>query len=220
MRLYNMVGYKLFKQNEEDGSVHMIRIIGMHRPYKITHSTKDPAEIFIFDYKDNQKKKVRVDSLKEYSPLKPDGIATFSVVNIRDNEGKICKDVIVTGSKFLNIELKISNVPYAVCRQNITDVFYKELLYTFERSLGYVDMYAKDEEVTFEINNNAVKQWFTRGYSKPQYEELFEKVYLRLHSVPIRYRIVVSNLPKANIYAYEDKLDKRVVHKGFDFEEA
>ena len=103
---------------------------------------------------------------------------------------------------------------------NITDVFYKELLCTFERSLGYVDMYAKDEEVTFEINNNAVKQWFTRGYSKPQYEELFEKAYLRLHSVPIRYRLVVSNLPKANIYAYEDKLDKRVVHKGFDFEEA
>lgn len=103
---------------------------------------------------------------------------------------------------------------------NTMDVFYKELLYTFERSLGYVDMYAKDEEVTFEINNNAVKQWFTRGYSKPQYEELFEKAYLRLHSVPIRYRIVVSNLPKANIYAYEDKLDKRVVHKGFDFEEA
>ena len=127
MRLYNMVGYKLFKQNEEDGSVHMIRIIGMHRPYKITPSTKDPAEIFILDYKDNQKKKVRVDSLKEYSPLKPDGIATFSVVNIRDNEGKICKDVIVTGSKFLNIELKISNVPYAVCRQNITDVFYNLL---------------------------------------------------------------------------------------------
>lgn len=126
MRLYNMIGYKLFKERE-DGSIHMVRIVGMYRPYKITDSTKDPSEIYIYDYEEKCKKKVRVDSLKEYSPLKPDGIATFSVVNIKDNKGKLCKDVIVTASKFLNIELKISNVPYAVCRQNITDVFYNLL---------------------------------------------------------------------------------------------
>ena len=123
MRLYNMVGYKLFKENQ-DGSIHMIRIIGMHRPCKITPKTPDPAEILIYDYKDKHKKRVRVDSLKEYSPLKPDGIMTFSIVNIMNDAGKICKDVVVTASKFFNIELKISNVPYAVCRQNIIDIFY------------------------------------------------------------------------------------------------
>ena len=78
----------------------MVRIVGMYRPYKITDSTKDPSEIYIYDYEEKCKKKVRVDSLKEYSPLKPDGIATFSVVNIKDNKGKLCKDVIVTATKY------------------------------------------------------------------------------------------------------------------------
>ncbi len=123
MRLYNMIGYKLFKENE-DGSIHMIRIVGMHKPFKITDSTKDPSEITIYDYDTKEKSKVRVDSLKEYSPLKPDGVATFSIVNIRDGKGQICKDVIVTATKYLNIEYKLNVMPYAVCRQNITDVFY------------------------------------------------------------------------------------------------
>lgn len=123
MRLYNMIGYKLFKELD-DGSVHLVRIIGMHKPYKITSSTKDPSEITIYDYSDNERKKVRVDSLKDYHQLKPDGIATFSVVTIRENDNSICKDVIVSATKFLNLELKLATMPYAVCRQNITDIFY------------------------------------------------------------------------------------------------
>jgi uncharacterized protein YfcZ (UPF0381/DUF406 family) len=119
-----MIGYKLFKVDEENDKVHMLRIVDMHRPFKITDSTKDPSEITIYDYEDDTRKKVRVDSLKEYSPLKPDGIMTFSIVTIRDEMGKPCNDVIVTASKFLNIELKLSNIPYAVCRQNINDIFY------------------------------------------------------------------------------------------------
>ena len=63
MRLYNMVGYKLFKQ-KEDGSVHMIRIVGVRKPYKIKSYTKDPSEITIYDYDSNEKKKVLVESLK------------------------------------------------------------------------------------------------------------------------------------------------------------
>lgn len=126
MRLYNMIGYKLFKERE-DGSVHMVRIVGMDRPFKITNNAKDPSEIIIYDYDTKEKSKVRVDFLKEYSPLKPDGVATFSIVNIRDDKGDICKDVIVTATKYLNIEYKLNVMPYAVCRQNITDVFYNLL---------------------------------------------------------------------------------------------
>ena len=63
----------LFKQNE-DGSVHMLRIVHMHRPFKITDSTKDPTEITVYDYDTKEKRKVKVDTLSEYSPLQPDGI--------------------------------------------------------------------------------------------------------------------------------------------------
>lgn len=123
MRLYNMIGYKLFKE-KEDGTIHMIRIVGMKKPFKITSTTKDPSEITIYDYDTNERKKVRVDSLKDYSPLEPDGIAVFNIVNIRDEKGNLCKDVVVTASKFLNVKMGLSSIPYAVCRQNITDIFY------------------------------------------------------------------------------------------------
>ena len=49
MRLLNMVGYKLFK-TREDGTVHIIRIIGMRKPFKITSKTADPEEMTIYDY--------------------------------------------------------------------------------------------------------------------------------------------------------------------------
>ncbi len=123
MRLYNMVGYKLFKQRE-DGSIHMIRIVAVRKPFKIKSCTKDPSEITIYDYDTDERKKVLVESLKGYTPLEPDGIAVFSIINIRDSKGVSCKDVVVTGTKFINVKYKVSNMPFVVCRQNITDVFY------------------------------------------------------------------------------------------------
>lgn len=126
MGLYNMIGYKLYKENE-DGSIHMMRIVNMHRPFKITESTKEPAEITVLDYDDNETKKIRTDSLKEYHPIKPDGVFTISIVNVIDGKGKICKDVIATGTKYLDLELGLAITPYCVCRQNITDIFYNLL---------------------------------------------------------------------------------------------
>ena len=52
MKLFAMVGYKLYKE-EEDGHVHMIRIVHVKKPFKLTESTKEPSEITIFDYDDN-----------------------------------------------------------------------------------------------------------------------------------------------------------------------
>ena len=65
----------------------------------------------------------RLSDFKDYSPLKPDGILTLSIAGVRDSKGKICRDVIVTATKFLNIEIKINVMPYAVCKQNISDIF-------------------------------------------------------------------------------------------------
>lgn len=128
MRLYNMIGYKLFKENE-DGSIHMIRIVGMRRPYKINAATKDPDEITIFDYATDEKRKVKVTELKEYSPLEPDGIFTISGVTINNpDKKKPSKDVIATISKFITIKIGLSSIPFAVCRQSITDVFYNLLV--------------------------------------------------------------------------------------------
>lgn len=123
MRIYNMLGQKLFK-DLGNGSIHMIRIVGMRKPFKITAATPDPTEIIIYDYDVQQKKKVRVSELSEYHPLKPDGILTVSAVWVKDERGKITKDVIISATKYLNLELKISQIPFAACRQSITDIWY------------------------------------------------------------------------------------------------
>lgn len=123
MKLFAMVGYKLFKECE-NGHIHMIRITNVRRPFKITESSKEPSEITIYDYDTKETKKVRVDSLKEYSPLEPDGILTFNIVNIVDpNTNTINKDVMVTATKYLNIKFGLSKLPFAVCRQSVTDIF-------------------------------------------------------------------------------------------------
>ena len=123
MRLYNMLGQKLFCNNE-DGSIHMLRIVGIKKPFKITEHTKDPSEITVYDYETKEKKKVRVDSLKNYHPLEPDGILAVSAVWVRNEKGTITKDVIVTATKYLTMKLGINEVPFAVCRQSITDIWY------------------------------------------------------------------------------------------------
>lgn len=114
------VGYKLFKELED--SVEIIRIIKVKK-YK---DGGIPAEVTIRDEGTGEVKKVRTDSLKDYTPLEPDGYLTFNIVNIKDSVGKISKDIIVTASKMLNI--KIGDIlPFAICRQSITDIFYNLL---------------------------------------------------------------------------------------------
>ena len=120
MKISAMLGYKLFKVNEDD-SVTLIRVIDM----KKYSDNADPVEVTVRDEDTKEVKKVRVDSLKGYTPLEPDGICTFSTVNVRNNTtGKISKDVIVTGQKFLEIKYGLNVKPYCVCRQSVTDIFH------------------------------------------------------------------------------------------------
>lgn len=127
MRLYSMIGYKLFKF-DEDNNIHMIRIVYMHKPFKIDSSTKDPAEVTIYDYDTKERRKIRTEALKDYTPIKPDAIFTIAIGNIIANDGTIYKDVIITGTKQLNIEASQGHtLPYVVCRQNISDIFYNLL---------------------------------------------------------------------------------------------
>lgn len=120
MKITAMLGYKLFRVNE-DNSVSIIRIVDMKK-YK---DNAEPVEVTIRYEDTKEKKKIRVDSLKDYTPLEPDGICTFSTVNVRNNTtGKISKDVIVTGQKFLEVKYGLSVTPYCVCRQSVTDVFH------------------------------------------------------------------------------------------------
>ena len=117
MNLNSMTGYKLFQDNGE--SIHMIRIIRLDKDLK-----KDKVKsLYIYDYDREEYRIVSPESLRGYTPLKPDGILTVADVEVPDEEGKPHKDVIVTATKYLNIEFNPVTIPYAVCRQSITDIF-------------------------------------------------------------------------------------------------
>ena len=121
MKLQAMLGYKLFKELD-DGTIDLVRIIDIKKnkdgsaDSNIKVKNEGTGEIYNTSFEE----------FREYKPLEPDGLATFNIVKIYTGENQYVKDVVVTASKFLNI--KIGNtLPYAVCRQNITDIFYNLL---------------------------------------------------------------------------------------------
>lgn len=116
MKLHTKIGYKFFKILDDD-SVEVIRLA-----YARKYKKGAPSEVKIIN-SDGVYEKIRVEKLKEYTPLEPDGYCTFNIATLVDGNKKIHKDVIVTASKFLNLKIG-DTMPYAVCRQNITDVFH------------------------------------------------------------------------------------------------
>lgn len=115
LKIENMIGYKIFKKEKDDLKIY--RILDT----KKRNEGNDPT-VKIRDLDNNEESIVKLNDLEGYTPLEPDAYITFNIVYIEDN-GKKLYDVIVTGSKMLN--LKIGDMtPYVVCRQSITDIFY------------------------------------------------------------------------------------------------
>ena len=121
MKLQSMRGIKIFRELEDD-TIELFRILDVKK-YK---DGGNPSTIKVRDEGSGEIKRIRVDTLSEYSPLEPDGLLTFNIVNMKTKDFDIVKDVIVTASKMLNIKIG-DTIPFAVCRQNITDIFYNLL---------------------------------------------------------------------------------------------
>ena len=204
-RIQSMVGYKLFREHED--YIEMIRIVHS-RKYK----DGDPSVIKIRDESTGEVKKVRVDSLKDFTPLEPDGYITFNIVNVRDDDGKVTKDIIVTGSKILNIKIG-DKMPYVVCRQCITDVFYN-LLCTSENctiaglsvnkdncptNFDYRLMLACDS-IVYNESINFYRTDTLEGIYKminlPKYDEVLSNLYDA--------HLKVASNPKAHILNYDE----------------
>jgi hypothetical protein len=131
MKLQAMVGYKLFKETVEDG-IDLIRIV--HCDKKFKDDTANPPYVIIRHEDTGETEKIKVEDLKGYTPLEPDGLLTFNIVNVYGEDKKINKDVVVTASKILNLKIG-DNVPYAICRQSITDIFYNMIATTEDHDM-------------------------------------------------------------------------------------
>ena len=106
--LLNKIGVKFYRYNEDQEEPEVIRI------YKIDEIKKI---IKVID-NNGEKKQIDFDRLiNEYRQLSPDGIINISIV-----KNKNVSDVIVSLGRFVHNE-RDGNLPYAVCRQLIYDVF-------------------------------------------------------------------------------------------------
>lgn len=75
------------------------------------------SETFICT-RNNEQIKVSKKELEGYTKLKPDGFITFNIVILENN----IKDVIISFHRRKDMDAGV-NIPYAVCRQNIFDLF-------------------------------------------------------------------------------------------------
>jgi len=114
-KMNKFLGTRLFKRLEDD-SFDIIRIIRI---------LEFNDKVLIKNEDTGKTKKVTIDSLKGYTPLNAFGVVSFSNVKIYDPAGgPDMSDVIVCLYNMLDIKMDQNIPPYAVCRQNITDVFY------------------------------------------------------------------------------------------------
>lgn len=116
--LKKMPGYKFFKDHED--------FIEMYRLLKIKADG-----VLVEDQADMTKTTLSFDFFSELQPLQPDGYFTINTVKIPDGHGNETDDVIVTANKYLNMTIG-DTMPYAICRQSITDIFFNLLCETEE----------------------------------------------------------------------------------------
>lgn len=116
MNIASMIGFKFFKLDEND-NLDLIRLV-----YAKNYKKGSAEDITIKDCNTGEIKKVKTSYLEGYTPLEPDGVIAFNICTM--NNGKdVEKDVVIAAHKFLNIKIG-DQMPWAVCRQSITDVFY------------------------------------------------------------------------------------------------
>lgn len=118
MKIENMLGYKIFKETEDD--------IIIYRIIKIKQRNSESFLLTVKDVFSNEIKEFKSEELKDFTPLTPDGYMTFSIVYILDENNNKLQDVVVTASKMLNLKIG-DTLPYAVCRQSCTDIFHNLL---------------------------------------------------------------------------------------------
>lgn len=110
----SLIGYKFFKNNE-DGSFDKIRILKVY-------NTPDKEMATIIDLNTKIMTDINIQDLKSYTPLKGEGMIMISSVKTNNQD-----DVIVAAYLIDQIQSG-KMIPFCVCRQCITDLYYNLLI--------------------------------------------------------------------------------------------
>lgn len=120
---HKYLGYKFYKEIKDD-EIDLIRI---------TSVLDFDDSVIVKNLKTGVKRTMKIEDLKGYTPLDPFGFIMFTGVIVNTSRTTSQKDVIVSLYRYMDVRMDI-NVPYAICRQSITDFFYT-LLSTGENNM-------------------------------------------------------------------------------------
>lgn len=108
-----IVGLKFFKYDDND-KLEIIRIMELKNNFTIAEVKNETT---------GEKRKIETETLRnEYTMLAYDGLLCFSIVKVH----KELEDVIVSLFRKKDIDMH-EPMPYAVCRQGITDIFANQI---------------------------------------------------------------------------------------------
>ena len=179
------VGMKYYKfLNPEDEVPFIIRMIRIKN-----------TELFVMEDEEGNKFKINKNQLSEYTALTPDALIIFSIVGLQETT----KDVIITLHKYKDL-LDGDNQPYAVCRQNIVNLFAQA---TNRSSITYIGCCISNDTCPPDVDFNVALACDSVTYSRKIVTYLDDTLDDILKLVPsTRYDSILKSL--------HDKIDKNL----------
>lgn len=209
-----LVGDKYYKILEDD-SLDIIRIKRIKN-----------ENTFICIDNTNKEVKLSKKELEDYIKLKPDGYITLSIVELQEK----IKDVLVCIHTRKDIDNGIQ-IPYAVCRQNIYDVFTNAI--NRDNNKTYVGCSVSIDTVPADVDykmmvacNSVLSSNMISIYLDDKYEDILNLIQ-RKDKYDEILSILYNGILNADVYGYCNSLNQLLkdnnfmydFHKAFNIEE-
>lgn len=134
------LGDKFYKHDEE-GNLLLGRITKMRNSESVEFTLEDTKEKLVM---------TKQCVLDNYTKLRPDGYVNFAIVNTQED----IKDLMITLYRRKDLDNKES-IPYAVCRQNVMDVFINHLQSKQDKNI-YVGLSINRDNVPENISYHTI----------------------------------------------------------------
>lgn len=201
-----VVGDKFYRVLEDD-SIEIVRIKRIKN-----------QNTFVCLDKDNKDIKLTDKQLEEYVKLKPDGFLTLSIVELQDK----IKDVIVSVHRRKDVEEHNSPIPYAVCRQNVYDVFTNAI--NRDNTKTYVGCSVSIDTVPADIDykmflacNSIVHSIIISIYLDDKFNEIISLIQKKSRYDEIL-SILSNGIMNSNVYGYCPTLEQLLKENRFMFD--
>ena len=168
----SIVGCKFYRYDENE-NLDLLRVVGVQNidTIKIRHN----------DGKEEKVNPAKI--LDNYRMLNSDGIITFSLVTVDAGNGQNIDDVIVCIHRKTDLD-NGQAVPYAVCRQNVNDIFYEYM--NPEPEVIYAGCSVSIDSIPENFNyqllmacNDVIKSYGVNVYLDDQLEDILGMVKLK-----------------------------------------